>query len=68
MSGPTFHWDGDRRRWIIMHGSHNPVYSNNLESLTELAKLQEIDDSVEDWCDCDDAEAIWQKMVDCDPK
>jgi len=62
MSTPTFHWDADRGRWVVMHGSLNPVYSSNIESLTELVKLQEIDDSVSEWIDCVDAETVWQNL------
>ena len=67
MSTPTFHWDPDRRRWVVMQPSLNPVYSDNMESLVELLRLEEIDGAVQDWADCEDAETIWQKMVDgCD--
>ena len=62
MSTPTFHWDPDRRRWVVMQPSLNPVYSDSMEGLVELLRLEEIDRSVTEWIDCVDAEAIWQDM------
>ena len=60
----TMHYDETTGRWHVMNAACNPLYNQDIQLATEIARLAEVDRSVEDWMDCDDAEKIWQKMVD----
>lgn len=51
-------------RYHISNASDNPLYNQDLQLATEMASLDSVDRTVNDWADCADAEAIWKKMVD----
>ena len=60
----TLHYDETTGRYHITNVSGNPIYNQDIVTATELARLDVIDKSVAEWNDCEDADAIWQKMVD----
>jgi len=60
----TLRYDRATGRYHIENASDNPLYNQDIVTATELARLDVIDKSVTDWADCEDAETIWQKMVD----
>ena len=46
----------------ISNASDNPLYNRDIQLATEMASLDAVDRSVNDWIDCVDAENIWQNM------
>ena len=60
----TLRYDRATGRYHIENASDNPLYNQDIVTATELARLDVIDKSVTDWADCEDADMIWQKMVD----
>ena len=60
----TLRYDRATGRYHIENASDNPLYNQDIVTATELARLDVIDKSITDWTDCEDAETIWQKMVD----
>lgn len=60
----TLRYNEESGRYHVENASGNPLYNQDIQLATELARLDVIDKSVEEWLDCDDAEKIWQKMVD----
>ena len=60
----TITYNEQTGRYHIENASDNPLYNQDIVTATELARLDVIDKSVTDWADCEDAETIWQKMVD----
>jgi len=60
----TLRYDRIKGNWRVEDASDNPVYCNPIRIAMELDRLEEIDRAVKDWTDCEDAETIWQKMVD----
>jgi len=63
----TLRYDRIKGNWRVEDASDNPAYNRDIVTATELARLDVIDKSVTEWTDCEDAETIWQKMVDRDP-
>ena len=67
----SIEFDPETGTYHISNASGNPLYSQDLQLATEMARIDVIDKSVTEWIDCVDAEAIWQDMkrsVDTDPK
>ena len=64
----TITYNEQTGRYHIENASDNPLYNQDIVTATELARLDVIDKSITDWADCEDAETIWQKMVDGDSK
>ena len=60
----TITYNEQTGRYHIENASDNPLYNQDIVTATELARLDVIDKSITDWADCEDAETIWQKMVD----
>ena len=60
----TLRYDRATGRYHIENASDNPLYNQDIVTATELARLDVIDKSVTEWTDCEDADRIWQKMVD----
>jgi len=64
----TLRYDRTKGNWRVEDASDNPLYNQDIVTATELARLDVIDKGVTEWTDCEDADAIWQKMVDSRPK
>ena len=58
----TITYNEQTGRYHIENASDNPLYNRDIQLATEMASLDAVDRTVNEWIDCVDAEAIWQDM------